>query len=642
MAVEGRFFIVHPNILQSNRSVKVIFKEIMFKKSNEVRALQRLSGADRKKLRRNVCQRFSSASDAVIDDILPPKTEITVAKLTNRAHVYAVEGGPPMLFDVDGRGNEIFPTVYALWKVPTLVKSFLLKGGEVSRFIIGGADLMFPGICVPPEGLPAFSAGEPWSVKVPGNAFPIAVGATCMSCEEASKASLRGKALRIIHYYRDTLWESAEGRYIPNGGFLEDVVLEDPTSIATSQATDPSESEVVDASDHLPQGNGDDSQVDVQHGNKFDSRHDAAKQLGVENEDSDQVVKDLNTLKITDDTEEDASSVKGEYATMSVEEIDTLLDKCLLQALYTTVKDKDLPMPGSTLWSNHILACRPPGVTLDIKKSSHKKLSKWLLAKSSAGLISAKEDKHRKEVMFLGVNRGHPDYQAFKPEKRKANVAEATAPVPSESSKSQTQLEVIELWKSTIHINPILEAVGANPSQLYTASEAVDIIFSYVEKENLVKPHDKATVVLNAILCDALYKGTVKKGSTYPTEIHKKDLGSTFLSRMQSNHRVIRGNESVVRKGALKTVQIMTERRQGNKKVTRVSGLESFLVDADALASELQKKFACSTSVAELAGKKGQNEVLVQGGVLEDLARHLVQQYGIPKKYIEILDKTRK
>lgn len=111
-----------------------------------------------------------------------------------------------MLFDVDGRGNEIFPTVYALWKVPTLLKSFVLKGGEVSRFIIGGADLMFPGICVPPEGLPAFSAGEPWSVKVPGNAFPIAVGATCMSSEEASKASLRGKALRIIHYYRDTLW----------------------------------------------------------------------------------------------------------------------------------------------------------------------------------------------------------------------------------------------------------------------------------------------------------------------------------------------------------------------------------------------------------------------------------------------------
>lgn len=614
----------------------------MFKKANEVRALQRLSGADRKKLRRNVCERFPSASDADIDAILPPKTEITVAKLTNRALVYAVEGGPPMLFDVDGRGNEIFPTVYALWKVPTLLKSFVLKGGEVSRFVIGGADLMFPGISVPPEGLPSFSAGEPWSVKVPGNAFPIAVGATYMSSKEAYKASLRGKALRITHYYRDTLWESAEGRYIPNDGFLEDVVLEDPTSIATSQAAGLSESEVVDALEHLLQGSGHNSEKDVHHGTEFDSRHEPTKQLCVENEDSDQVVKDLNALKVTDDIEEQASSGKGQLATMSVEEIDVLLDKCLLQALYTTVKDKDVPMPGSTLWSNHILACRPPGITLDIKKSSHKKLSKWLQAKSSAGLISAKEDKHRKEVMLLAVNRRHPDYQTFKPEKRKADVAEATIPAPSESSQSQTQLEVIEIWKSTIHINPIMQAVGANLSQFYTASEAVDIVFSYVEKENLVKPYDKSMVVLDVVLCDALYKGTVKKGSTYPTEIHKKDLGLTFLNRMQSNHRVTRGNESVVRKGALKTVQIMTERRQGNKKVTRVSGLESFLVDADALASELQKKFACSTSVAELPGKKGQNEVLVQGGVLEDLAKHLVQQYGIPKKYIEILDKTRK
>jgi translation initiation factor 2D len=43
-----------------------------------------------------------------------------------------------------------------------------------------------------------------------------------------------------------------------------------------------------------------------------------------------------------------------------------------------------------------------------------------------------------------------------------------------------------------------------------------------------------------------------------------------------------------------------------------------------------------------LAGKKGQSEVLVQGGVLEDLGKHLVQHYGIPKKLIEILDKTKK
>lgn len=41
------------------------------------------------------------------------------------------------------------------------------------------------------------------------------------------------------------------------------------------------------------------------------------------------------------------------------------------------------------------------------------------------------------------------------------------------------------------------------------------------------------------------------------------------------------------------------------------------------------------------SGKKG-HEVLIQGGVIDDLGRHLVEQYGVPKRYIEILDKTKK
>lgn len=65
--------------------------------------------------------------------------------------------------------------VFALWKIPDLLPAFLLKGGEVSHFIIGGADLMFPGIRIASEGLPSFLAGQPWSVKVPGNPAPIAV-----------------------------------------------------------------------------------------------------------------------------------------------------------------------------------------------------------------------------------------------------------------------------------------------------------------------------------------------------------------------------------------------------------------------------------------------------------------------------------
>ncbi|KAL6974909.1 hypothetical protein U1Q18_044222 [Sarracenia purpurea var. burkii] len=90
----------------------------MFKKQLEAKTQQRLSGADRKKLKRTIKERLPSSSDADIDALLPPKAEITVSKFPNRVHVYGLEGGFPMFFDVDGRGTEIFPTGNCLLMLP--------------------------------------------------------------------------------------------------------------------------------------------------------------------------------------------------------------------------------------------------------------------------------------------------------------------------------------------------------------------------------------------------------------------------------------------------------------------------------------------------------------------------------------------
>jgi len=216
--------------------------------------------------------------------------------------------------------------------------------------------------------------------------------------------------------------------------------------------------------------------------------------------------------------------------------------------------------------------------------------------------ISVKEDKHKKEVVLFSVDRKHVDYVSFKPDKRQHEKNEQAKDQAVGEGQSQRLLEIEEIYKPSTHVNPIFAAVGADTGGFYSASEATDIVFTYVENENLVKPTDKTVVVLDATLCDALFKGAIKKGAAYPTEIHKKDLGTTFLNRMQAHHKVTRGSDSVIRKGAVRSIHIMTERRQGNKKVTKVSGFESFLMDAESLASELQKKFACSTSVAELPG----------------------------------------
>ncbi|GKV09202.1 hypothetical protein SLEP1_g20743 [Rubroshorea leprosula] len=53
----------------------------MFKKTVEAKAHQRLSGADKKKLKRTIRDRFPKASDADIDALLPPKPESSVGLL---------------------------------------------------------------------------------------------------------------------------------------------------------------------------------------------------------------------------------------------------------------------------------------------------------------------------------------------------------------------------------------------------------------------------------------------------------------------------------------------------------------------------------------------------------------------------------
>ncbi|CAI5495938.1 unnamed protein product [Closterium sp. Naga37s-1] len=248
--------------------------------------------------------------------------------------------------------------------------------------------------------------------------------------------------------------------------------------------------------------------------------------------------------------------------------MDELLDLCLLQALSVSVKPSHLPLPASSLWSNHVLPCRPPGTTVDIRKSSHKKLSKWLHAKAVDGLICGKEDKHRKEFIISSINHRHQALLAFWPYK----TAQAPRTAPQ----------------------------GLDPHAFYSPSAVHNAALSYISLHSLSEPSDPSIVVLDATLCDALYKGAIKKGATHPAQCPKRDIGPMLLQQMQAQHRVERGGRSVERKGELQPVEILVRGRQGSRKVTRVTGVEAYLVEAQPLAAELQKKFASSASVAQL------------------------------------------
>ncbi|GFR52463.1 hypothetical protein Agub_g14965, partial [Astrephomene gubernaculifera] len=90
-------------------------------------------------------------------------------------------------------------------------------------------------------------------------------------------------------------------------------------------------------------------------------------------------------------------------------------------------KDSDLPLNSSVLWNQHMLPARPAGCTLDVKRSKHKKMSKFLQSYGKLGLLTLKEDKHSGDVIVTSVNRRAPLYTEFRPYKAAATAAGAEA-----------------------------------------------------------------------------------------------------------------------------------------------------------------------------------------------------------------------
>ena len=163
----------------------------------------------------------------VLDLLLPPKAgELELAKLPapSRITIYLLDR-VPVIIDVSGKGDFI-PTVFGLWQAPQLLPQLTLKHPAVSQYIVGGADLMLPGVDIPPSGLPLFSKGSLVSISVPGNSAPIAVGYALMNSSDVTLTSHgKGKVVEVIQAYGDCLWADLGNRATPNEGFLPGVVL---------------------------------------------------------------------------------------------------------------------------------------------------------------------------------------------------------------------------------------------------------------------------------------------------------------------------------------------------------------------------------------------------------------------------------
>jgi translation initiation factor 2D len=331
-------------------------------------------------------------------------------------------------------------------------------------------------------------------------------------------------------------------------------------------------------------------------------------------------------------------------------EMDALIDSCLLQALRTRVRDADLPSPASTLWAAHVLPARPAGAHVDIKRSSYKKVARLFATKAADGLLTLKEDKHSGEAVVTAVNRRHAALVAHAPHEAAAEGGDAAEAGPPQAGAPPAPLHIEELVLPSHATRPIFDAVQRGGAM--TAAAATAALGAYCDAFCAAPASHASRVLLDPLLCDALFKGVIKKGEACPTEVARAELAPAFLARCAHVRRVWRGApgddaaaaDAPLQRGALPSLALALAARAGGKRVTLARGFEAFCIDPEALAAQLRGRFAASCALQELPRAEGSaparsqplRELVLQGERAAQLAQLLEQDWGVPRRCISV------
>uniref|UniRef100_A0A4W5K0E9 Eukaryotic translation initiation factor 2D n=1 Tax=Hucho hucho TaxID=62062 RepID=A0A4W5K0E9_9TELE len=270
----------------------------------------------KRKLKADISTAFPSLSAEELSELVPNKEELNVVK------IYAHKGDAvtlyvlhknPVFFELKKR---VYPTVYTLWRYPHVLPAFT-TWPPVLQKLDGGADLMLPGVVVPPSGF-IFLLTMLWLFVA---RVPVAVGTATMSNAEMQGLGMKCRGVSIFHTYMDSLWKFGDKAGPPS---IPDVDTEGDDE----QATEGGEEEPCPNPEdpRSPQG----------------------------------------------------SSVGCLFTRTCPQFIDALLRQCFLHSLKNKVKKSELPLLTSTFLHIHMFSCCQSGKQLDIKKSSYIKVTTFL------------------------------------------------------------------------------------------------------------------------------------------------------------------------------------------------------------------------------------------------------------------------
>ncbi|KAK4530217.1 hypothetical protein CCYA_CCYA03G1074 [Cyanidiococcus yangmingshanensis] len=584
-----------------------LWKRLEVSTSNAVRS------SDVRKLRQDLLQQEGRwITEEEIELILPnSKTQsiILVKCSSPKANLFVVDK-EPVLFQ-PARSALYFPTVYALWKVrrwPVLETT-----QEVSKFLLGGADLMLPGI-FRDRSSTAWDVGQVFAVCVRGNPCPFAIGVTLLGSSNSDK-NVKGKALSVEHFVGDALWEYGS-KLVPNQGFL----IGEAVLPLENEESETAERQSTQMSEEAENGN-----ISC----ATNSNH-AVDELG----------KELEEHQISD-SEEAETGVSAEI------DPDQLLIQSFLQALKNQ-PDLTLPVDASKFYVDHVVPSRPAGTTLDLKATSFKKLGGFLKAMAKRKLIKTKEQ--RGAILIVDVDRQHELLRSFESHQSEVPNAVETSACGVSTPRDQT-IPIEEWFKPKPHQRAFFDTNALTvlsdremnaepPLDLFQSEQVRKILEHYVRLHGLERAPN--TIEIDEDLGSCLQLPP----AAHPRQLHFSELHRSLLNTMEAFHRI--GRDSKLHRGRVRPIQVIVEDRQGGRKhITRIQRIGSYGIEDEQFAADVQRRFAAAATVSDVAGsaKKGgvpDTEVTLQGSFASEVVELLTNAYHIPSHLCEIVDKRKK
>ncbi|KAG0034048.1 hypothetical protein BGZ81_006389 [Podila clonocystis] len=622
----------------------------MFKKPvASLKSFSPLRSSDKRRLRDEILASFpelkemeSPIPDTPINTVITPEG-LQSAKFTSYIEepgtLYTDAEGIPLWFKISSSKKDslIVPSLYMIWKFPTLLPGLTTWNPVVDK-LKNGADLMIPGVITANTEIPDIEEGSLVVILARGNRYPLAIGTMAVSGKviASSRGTVppKGKAVHILHVHEDHLWIMGNKQNLPSDW------ASGPKPVLGDEyeSTDGEDGDATEEDDVWEQADSLETNVVVDVKGKGRA--------------------ELDDAPVTEGSERQESTIEARtpivaepITVLSTAEVDQALSEALLQVLkfkITEANSKELlPMNASTLYSSYVLPNRSRGRTseADIKKSSWKKLAKWLKAAEKQDLVKCKEIKG--ELFLLGVSWNHPQLKAFAGHKtvemeavRQAK-ADARAQADQQANNPNSKvLEVMEAYRPNGNSVPLFENTNRSKDGYYTLQELRALLAEYFKEHNLTDPKNQRVIKLDETLREAL----LRKGENVD-RIPRDQTSDRLVGNMVLHHFVgYKGQPVKFVKGGVKSILITQEIRTGRKTITKVSGLEHFMIDVDGFGQEIQVLCASSVAITPLVGaspKLNLREVMVQGPQLKNVTA-VLQEKGVPKKCIEFLDKTSK